>query len=484
MLLGFIIMIAMEQENMSEVQLINADELKKKLEGRQPLILLDMGDRERYGRMHIPGSAYAIWSEEARKNIMPRLPRDVPVVLVSDDERHAREMASMMRNLGLDATYLQGGLNSWKWSFVEGQDEDISANELKELLDVGKEPYLLDVREPSEFADWNIKGSMNITLGTLSNEDQLKKIPKDKEVVTICPAGNRSMVAKFILSRHGYRVRSLEGGLTAWTTAYEYASDDYDVDGQRLGLIQVRRIGKGCLSYLIESGGEAAVIDPVFPVDDYIRVAKDLEVKITMVYDTHQHADHVSAARVLASETGAELYLSGYEGYAFKHNKLEGGDKHKIGAVVIKVIHTPGHTAGSLSLLLGNKLLITGDTLFVNGVGRPDLRENAEELAPVLYDTIHGKLLSLPEDVQIFPAHFDGLAKGGELITASLAELKENELLKLGKDEFVSKILSAVMPTPPHHKEIIAINKGAKERLSVSEIEALEMGPNRCSISI
>lgn len=463
---------------------INADELKMKLDREEPVMILDIGERERYERGHIAGSAYAVCSAETQKSVMPKLPRDIEIVLVDDDEEHATQMASMMQSVGLKVRYLKGGIRTWKWNLTHGADEDIPANELKESLDVGKELFLLDVRQPEEFADWHIQGSVNIPLSELSRKDSLDKIPKDKEVVTICPHGNRSKIAKYILSRYGYDVKSLEGGLKAWSTAFEYASKEFEIDGRRVGLVQVRRIGKGCMSYIIESDGEAAVIDPVFPIKDYIRIARDLDVKITKVYDTHQHADHVSAAKALAEEAGAKLYMSAYEEYAFKYNELFDGDIHKIGSATLKVIHTPGHTPGSVSFLIGKKILLTGDTLFVNGVGRPDLRDRAKEFAPVLYDTLHEKILKLSEDALIFPAHFDVYAKEGELVTARLADVRKSSSLDLVKEEFVSKIISAVMPTPPHHKQIIAVNKGVNLLGSVAEIHELEMGPNRCSISM
>ena len=114
-----------------------------------------------------------------------------------------------------------------------------------------------------------------------------------------------------------------------------------------------------------------------------------------MVYDTHQHADHVSAAKELADKTGADLYLSSYEEYSFKHKPLQNGDVHKIGNIDLQVIHTPGHTMGSISILLGGKILFTGDTLFTNGVGRPDLRDKAPDFAAALYDSLHNKILNI-----------------------------------------------------------------------------------------
>ena len=234
---------------------------------------------------------------------------------------------------------------------------------------------------------------------------------------------------------------------------------------------------------MIKSSGEAVVIDPVFPIDDYLRIVNEHGSKITKVCDIHHHADHVSAAKVLSEETGAELHLSTYEEYTFKHNKLYDGDIYKFGSIEL-VIHTPGHTAANLSLIIGNKLLITGDTLLVNGVGRPDLRDRAQEFASILYDSLNEKLLNLSENLRVFPAHADGQARRGWLVTSSSDDIKKKSSLRdLKKAEFIKEIISSIMPTPPNHKLIISVNKNTNTLSLISQIHGLEMGPNRCSVS-
>lgn len=282
-------------------------------------------------------------------------------------------------------------------------------------------------------------------------------------------------------------------------------------------LVQFRRIGKGCISYILESNGEAIVIDPVFPIEEYIKTAnEDLKLKITKVFDTHQHADHVSAAKALAEKTNAALYQSFYEDYSkvdtqakgatVKYNQVHDGDLFKAGLAKIKAIHTPGHTAGSISLLVEEDndddnnssydtanleirrsllLLFTGDVLFVNGIGRPDLRDRAQEFAELLYDTLHNKIMSLRKDTLILPGHFDYDLKIGELVASTIEDIKKNSiLLNYQKQDFVRTIASKVMSTPPNYKEIISINKLDRELpTTLSEIYELEIGPNRCSIS-
>ncbi|MGH9983200.1 MAG: rhodanese-like domain-containing protein, partial [Nitrososphaeraceae archaeon] len=273
-----------------------------------------------------------------------------------------------------DIRYLQGGLSAWQWEKKSTQaDPKITPMQLKGAIDHGKinkEIFLLDVREPDEFSSWNIEGSRNIPLSQIPNSlDRIPKDSKNKKVVTICPAGNRSSIATLLLQQLGFhKVKTLEGGLKSWSSTYEHIIQKFVVKGgKKVRLVQIRRIGKGCLSYILEADYEAAVIDPVFPIDDYIKIAEGdgMKAKINKVFDTHLHADHVSAARKLAEKVNAQLYLSSYEeeyetNVIYNASELDDGDILMIGSVPVKIIYSPGHTRGSVSLLIGHKLLFTG----------------------------------------------------------------------------------------------------------------------------
>ena len=496
-------------QNTSETSFsISAEDLKSKLDSKRPLMLFDIGERERYEKKHIPGSSYAVCNEESKKKIMPKLPKDVEIILVAEKDEYTKQMAEMMHQIGLKVRYLLGGIKAWKWDFAGGKfdtitSKNISAFELKVALDKklgnNDDVFLLDVREPNEYAEWHIENSVNVPLGELAQEETLSHIPKDKEIITICPHGNRATDGKYLMQRYGYNVKVLEGGLIAWSTEIEQAHREFQIAGSKVNLVQLRRIGKGCMSYIIESNKEVAVIDPVFPIDNYIQTANKFNATITKIYDTHQHADHISAAKALAEKVNATLYRSAYEQYENndKDNqsspplaieKLHDGDTNNIGAVSLKVIHTPGHTLGSLSFIIENKLLFAGDTIFVDSIGRPDLRDKAEEFAENLYNTIQQKIMKLPDDIVILPAHFEKDVKAEEILASTLREVKKKSQflnINITKEEFVQKISSKVMAYPPNYREIISINKGESPlRLLLSETFDLEMGPNRCSISL
>jgi glyoxylase-like metal-dependent hydrolase (beta-lactamase superfamily II) len=323
----------------------------------------------------------------------------------------------------------------------------------------------------------------------------LARIPKDKRIVTICPHGNRSTVGKYILERYGYNVSSLTGGLKAWSSSFESANSEFNINRSKVRLIQFRRIGKGCMSYLLNSDAESLVIDPVYPIDEYIQEASEIGSKISKIIDTHQHADHVSAAKELSQQTGALYYQSKYENYSDEGKgniQIRDGDIINVGKIKVKAIYTPGHTQGSISFLVegdaneqnNTKLLFTGDTLFVNGIGRPDLRDKAKEFSSQLYDTLHNKLFILDEDVIVFPAHFDKDIESEKVLSSTIGEIKKkSDLMRLKKQDFIDKVSSMVMSTPPNYKEIIGINTGSKPMPTVTEVYELEIGPNRCSIS-
>jgi glyoxylase-like metal-dependent hydrolase (beta-lactamase superfamily II)/rhodanese-related sulfurtransferase len=496
---------------------ITSEELKEKLHKKtgKPIMIFDIGNKERYQKEHIPGSKFAVCDQQTMNSLLPKLPKNIDIVLVAENEDYTKQMAQIAREKGgLRTRYLKGGISSWNDEKTENQDPKISAEDLKNAIDEDKvkmgDIFMLDVRSPEEFKQWSIEGSKNIPLDQISS--LLYEIPKDKEIVTICPHGNRAGMATFMLQRQGYNVKTLEEGLKGWSSAFEHSSKEYEIaSGQKIKVVQIRKIGKGCISYIVSltdnnatTNNDAIVIDPVFPIDAYIRIANS-EIgniaKITKVFDTHLHADHVSSARELANKTDAQLYVSSYEDYLWdRYQKLgqkqiislEEGDILNIDnidgkPIELRVIHTPGHTAGGICFLIGEKLLFTGDTLFVDGIGRPDLRDKAEEFASLLYNTLHSKIFNMQnkKDIIIFPAHTDKILDKDKIISDNLDNIQKKLLiLNLDKKDFVRKVSSIIMPTPPQFKEIILMNKGEKTTASVQEIEELEMGPNRCSISI
>ncbi len=234
----------------------------------------------------------------------------------------------------------------------------------------------------------------------------------------------------------------------------------------------------GCLahaSYLIGSEGVAAVIDPQRDVDQYLLEAEAQGLRIEYVIETHLHADFVSGHQELAQRTGAQIIFGDKASATFPHRKVKDGDEIVIGKVKLRVLETPGHTPESICLVLSNteisdqpQKVLTGDTLFIGDVGRPDLAGGkgytAQTMAAMMYDSLHTKLLPLPDDVEIWPAHGAGSMCGRNLSqeTSSTigAQRKFNYALKqMSKDEFVSMMTTDLMEAPGYFPRDAEINR-------------------------
>ncbi len=223
----------------------------------------------------------------------------------------------------------------------------------------------------------------------------------------------------------------------------------------------------GCLahaSYLIGSEGEAVVVDPQRDVDEYISEARDNGLSIKYVIETHLHADFVSGHRELASRTGAEIIFGNNAGATFPHRTVSEGDEIKLGSVTLRFMETPGHTPEGISVLVSDKTalgepakVLTGDTLFIGDVGRPDLAGakgyTSEAMAGMLFDSLHQKLLTLDDDVEVYPAHGAGSACGRNISkdTSSTIGVQRElnyALQPMTKEEFV-KMMTADLPAAP-----------------------------------
>ena len=459
---------------------ITAEELHADLKSQKPLLVFDLRLKEHFIHEHIEGSVHAVCDSRAKETIMPRIPKGVKIVLIDDDGTMSAGTANMMASYGLDAHFLKGGIKSWNKGLV-GKDTRavITPEELWSKIKKKEDLVLVDVRQPDEFSDFKIPGSINIPLPELFNKESLDKIPKNKQVITICPHGNRSMIGAFALARNGIEALSLTGGLAGWGQVL----NSQIITRDKVTILQVEKIGKGCLSYIAGSNGEAIVIDPVYPAEKYIEFARNEGLQIVKVIDTHQHADHVSAARDLAKLTGSKLYMSKYEQYDFESNRIRDGDIINVGHSKIRAIHTPGHTIGSMSYLLDEKYIFTGDILFVEGIGRPDLRNKAKEFANDLYDTLHKKLLTLPSDTLVLPAHHgENTVSKNYVYDITIKEAKNLSILELSLDTFIEKVVGMTLPRPMNYEKIIQMNKSSQP-IPILEVANLEIGPNRCAIS-
>lgn len=469
---------------MASEEILSDSALAQYVESGKQILIFDIRSPEEFASGHIPGAINV-----DRRNIPPTLPDTIPIVIICEDGERSSLVAAKLRDVGLMAMHLDGGMKDWRGKLLRGYEmtPTLSPQDVKRKLD-GNEPIvILDVREPDEYAEWRIESCVNIPLAKVLTS--VESLPRDKEVVTICSAGIRSAVAAQQLRKAGFNAKNMLNGMIGWNSVYDIVTmPQTDLEGRNFDLKQFRRLGKGCLSYMIGSRGLAAVIDPSQHVEEYIQQAHLEGWKITHVFDTHLHADHVSGARTLAERVGASLCLNPSEYFRFGFTPLSDGQEIQIGEVqvMVKIIYAPGHTRGSTLFLVDGKVLLTGDTVFIDSVGRPDLANKAMEFASLLYDSLHCKILPLPDETAIFPAHYSEAVKPprGQPIYASLGHLRRNLLvLGMAKDAFIEHVASkALLPKPANCDIILKINSG---EMNVEPAEAiqLESGPNRCGVA-
>lgn len=357
----------------------------------------------------------------------------------------------------------------------------LSCTELVPLLDQFEGFFLLDVREPDEVADWSIDGAHNIPIESL--EARFDEVPTHSRVAVICASGTRSLQGAQLLAAHGVASEVVEGGMNAWASTYDIAEGGF----AGATVAQLRRRGKGCLSYVIGADTTCVVIDPSLDVDRYQSVARAHGWTITHVLDTHLHADHLSGARALVAATGARLWLNPSDDFTFEFEALHDGRVVALAEGVeltVSAVSVPGHTEGSTMYRLGESAIFTGDTVFLESVGRPDLADQAEAFAHHLFHSLHERVLPLPDDVTVFPAHYGPgvTVRVGEFVARPLGSLRTTlPALALSEDDFVAWALANVKDRPPNFRHIVLINAGRET--SDGDDTELELGPNRCAIA-
>src|SRR5215217_8225283 len=246
----------------------------------------------------------------------------------------------------------------------------------------------------------------------------------------------------------------------------------------------------GCLahaSYLIGSEGEAAVVDPQRDVDEYLAEADAQGLQIKYVIETHLHADFVSGHQEIAARTGAQIIFGEKAGAAFAHRAVQDGEEIKLGNVKLRFLDTPGHTPEGICVLITApgepQKLLTGDTLFIGDVGRPDLAGGKgytpQMMAAMMYDSLHGKLLKLPDDVEVYPAHGAGSMCGRNMSKETSSTIGEqrkfNYALKpMSKDQFVQMLTADFLEAPSYFPKDAEINRsGARELSELQPPQAL-----------
>ncbi|MBM7837013.1 glyoxylase-like metal-dependent hydrolase (beta-lactamase superfamily II) [Alkalihalobacillus xiaoxiensis] len=369
----------------------------------------------------------------------------------------------------------------------------MTAQELAKKVIEKENLFILDVRNEAAFEDWKVEGAhfeyLNIPYFDLLDgvEDILAQLPTDKEILVVCAKENSSIMIGEMLADVGVNASYLSGGMKAWSEHLEPIKvADLDNGGE---LYQFVRLGKGCLSYMVISGRDAVVIDSARMTEPYLTLAKEKGVSITHVLDTHLHADHISGGRTIAEQTGAHYWLPAKDAeyVTFSYKPIEDGAQIQVGAsqIEIQALYTPGHTIGSTSFIVDDAYLLTGDILFIDSIGRPDLAGKAEDWVADLRHSLYQIYKDISADLLVLPAHFmlvDELNEDGSVAKKLGVLLKKNHGLNVDDEQtFRSMVTDHLPPQPNAYQDIRQTNLGKKDP-SKEEQREMEIGPNRCAV--
>jgi len=377
------------------------------------------------------------------------------------------------------------------------EPDSIDPDELARRIAAGEPVRLLDVRNRDEFEEWHVAGpSVTATQIPFSKalqaqvtdtvDDLAAQVDGEGPITVVCARGESSAYVAGLFEQAGIQAHNLADGMDGWARVYETHEITTDADAT---VLQYQRPSSGCLGYLLVSEDEAAVVDPLRAFTDrYGADAADRGATVEYVIDTHVHADHVSGLRTVAEATGGEMLVSERardRGIAYDVGTLPDDGVLSLGAVDLRPVALPGHTTGMTGLAVGD-LLLTGDSLFVESVARPDLEagdDGAAELARDLYATLTERLAAFDDATTVAPGHVSERTPRNDdgTYTAALGALREDLwVFDTDEDAFVDRILDDMPPRPSNFEAIIAANLG---ETTPDEDDAFEweLGPNNCA---
>jgi len=364
-------------------------------------------------------------------------------------------------------------------------NESITTTELADRLARGEPLTVLDIRSD---VDWSIEAPSVTHVHVPAEEIHANPVAATAmlagPVAVVCNRGLTAAPVVAALRDAGVDAALVEGGMRSWIGALQDRRVDLGLDGVELH--QVQRPGRGCLSYALIAGGEALVVDPAPDAGYYAELVARAGARVTAVADTHLHADHLSGARDLAAATGATLHLPapalerGVD-YAEGIAALADGDRLEIGGVPVEVLGLPGHTTDMTGFLIAGRALLSGDSLFADGIARPDLqrgdRDGASAMARQLHATLRERILALGDEVVLLPGHAHPGVRAG-VVAPSLGEVRRDvaELAIDDPAEFADVLLADMPPRPANYETVIAVNSGRHPF-----DPELETGGNSCS---
>jgi glyoxylase-like metal-dependent hydrolase (beta-lactamase superfamily II) len=360
----------------------------------------------------------------------------------------------------------------------------------------GEEFLLLDVRVNEEFDRFKVEGPF---LSEMCNvpyvefveheEESVAKVPRAEKIRIVCAKEGSAKYVGEILLNHGFKdVGYLEGGIKNWGNMLApklvAAENSYR-------LFQFIRPGKASCSYGLISGDEMVLFDPTRNIDFYKEFADKHGVKISKTFETHLQADYISGSKQIAVESGAVIlgHENDFKGAAFAYEKIADDAVYPFskGGPEIRALHMPGHTPGSTSYLIDNKYLVSGDTVFILSIGRPDLGGKAEEWSKLLYNSLQSKIANLDDDIVILPGHYMdwGEANPSQIFSDTLGSIKARNADIYGiasEDAFIKFIEDNMRTQPEVYADIRKVNAGLLE-VDAEQQEVMDLGKNECAAS-
>lgn len=370
-----------------------------------------------------------------------------------------------------------------------------TANELFTWLTAREDFLILDVRNETDFGRFRVESPYEVDMINIPYFDFMEKeeasvarVPKDRKIRVVCAKEGSARYVGEILVNHGFTdVGCLQEGIVSWGNMLAPMRINDDSDNYELW--QFIRPGKASLNWGIISEGELTIFDPSRNIDFYQEFAATQHCRITKTFETHLQADYISGSRFIADATGSTIYANAgdFQGASFAYVPVKEGDviAASPNGPDIEVIHTPGHTPGSTCYRIGGKYLVSGDTVFIVSLGRPDLGGKAVEWAGMLYETLTEKILKMDSDLVVLPGHYIEWAEANDELhfNARLGEIIEQNKSIYGfsnKQDFVKFIEDNIRKQPEIYAEIRKVNTGTLTP-DDTEQNTMDLGKNECA---
>lgn len=366
------------------------------------------------------------------------------------------------------------------------------AKELFTWLTDKKEMLVLDVRNETDFNRFQIESPYPFDMKNISyydfmefEEESVAKVAKDRTISIICAQEGSAKYVGEILVKHGFSdVCYLAEGIKTWGNLLVPKAvrekDDYS-------LYQFIRPGKASCSYGLCVGDEMMIFDPTRNIDFYIDFAKNKNCKIIKTFETHLQADYISGSRQIAKRTGA-VFIGGadFDGTKAGHTPAVDNEIHWFskGGPAVKTLFTPGHTPGSLTFIIDNTYMLSGDTIFIQSIGRPDLGGQVDQWAVLLFNTIH-EIANLDESLLVLPGHYMDWSEADEelifCLTFKQVKDRNKDVFSMTEEkDFVQYIKDNMRPQPPEYA-LIRLANGNMEEYNLDKQEELDLGKNECA---